>query len=73
MCSALDILHIHDDPDVFHTQAAVVTLHTSTTADVLAHVRAYTLVIGASPMYAQGMRQTDATALPFSSARIQEV
>ena len=53
-------------------QAAVVTLTAMTTADVRAHVQAYTLLVGANPVYAPGTRRADAGTFPFNAARIEE-
>ena len=53
-------------------QAAVVTLNATTTADVRAHVQAYTLLVGTTPVYAPGTRRPDAVTFPFRAARIDE-
>ena len=54
-------------------QAAVVTLNATTTADVRAHVQAYTLLVGTNPVYASGTRRADAATFPFNAPRIEEV
>ena len=54
-------------------QAAVVTLNATSIADVRAHVQAYTLVAGTTPVYAPGTRRADALMLPFDAPRIEEV
>ena len=54
-------------------QAAVVTLNATTTADVRAHVQAYTLLVGTTPVYAPGTRRADAVTFPFDAPRIEEV
>ncbi|KZV68404.1 hypothetical protein PENSPDRAFT_17701 [Peniophora sp. CONT] len=64
--------HGYHDADVPVLQAAAVTLHASTTVDVLAHVQAYTLSVGTSPLYAPGTRRADARTFPYSPARIEE-
>ena len=54
-------------------QAAVVTLNATTIANVNAHVQAYTVLVGTTPMYAAGTRRADAVELPFDAPRIEEV
>ena len=54
-------------------QAAVVTLNATTIANVSAHVQAYTLVAGTTPIYAPGTRRADAVTLPFDAPRIEEL
>ena len=54
-------------------QAAVVTLNATTTADVRAHVQAYTLLVGTNPVYASGTRRADAATFSFNAPRIEEV
>ena len=53
-------------------QAAVVTLNATTIANVNAHVQAYTLLVGTTPMYAPGTRRADTNTFPFNTARIEE-
>ena len=54
-------------------QAAVVTLNATTIANVNAHVQAYTVLFGTTPIYAPGTRHADAVTLPFEALRIEEV
>ena len=54
-------------------QAAVVTLNATTIANVSAHVQAYTVLVGTTPIYAPGTRRADTVALPFDAPQIEEV
>ena len=48
-------------------QAAVVTLNATTIANVNAHVQAYTLLVGTTPVYAPGTCRVDADTHPFEA------
>ncbi|KZV68417.1 hypothetical protein PENSPDRAFT_754144 [Peniophora sp. CONT] len=52
---------------------AMATLNATTNANVLAHVQAYSVVLGTSPVYAPGTRRADAIAFPFGTSRVEEV
>ncbi|VDC05453.1 unnamed protein product [Peniophora sp. CBMAI 1063] len=52
--------------------AAVVTLNATTIANVNAHVQAYTLLVGATPMHLPGTRRADVSSFPVGVARIEE-
>ncbi|VDB88452.1 unnamed protein product [Peniophora sp. CBMAI 1063] len=52
---------------------AVATLNATTNAQVLAHVRALTVVMGVNPIHLPGTRPVDAVSFPFGSSRIEEV
>ncbi|VDB88456.1 unnamed protein product [Peniophora sp. CBMAI 1063] len=51
---------------------AVATLNATTNAQVLAHVRALTVVMGVNPMHLPGTRPVDAVSFPFGTSRFQE-
>ena len=53
-------------------QAAVATLNATSIADVRAHMQAYTLLVGATPVYPPGTRRADAVTFPFDVPRIEE-
>ena len=53
-------------------QAAVATLNATSIADVRAHMQAYTLLVGTTPVYAPGTRRADTAAFPFDAPRIEE-
>ena len=53
-------------------QAAVATLNAASIADVRAHMQAYTLLVGTTPVYPPGTRRADAFAFPFDVPRIEE-
>ena len=53
-------------------QAAVATLNATSIADVRAHVQAYTLLVGTTPVYPPGTRRADAVTFPFDVPRIEE-
>ncbi|KZV68407.1 hypothetical protein PENSPDRAFT_653223 [Peniophora sp. CONT] len=52
---------------------AIATLNASTNTQVLAHVRALTLVMGVQPVPMLGTRRADVVSFPFNAPRIEEV
>ena len=54
-------------------QTAVVTLNAATITDVRAHVQAYTLLVGTTPIHIPGTRRADAITFPSNAAHAEEI
>ncbi|KZV64252.1 hypothetical protein PENSPDRAFT_656726 [Peniophora sp. CONT] len=52
---------------------AIATLNATTNTQVLAHVKAITLVLNANPVLAPGTRRADAVSMPSNASRIEDV
>ena len=60
-------------PHESYIQTAMATLNATTNAEVLAHVKALTFVMGVAPVHALGSRRADAVTFPSGAPRFEEV